>query len=82
MLESAFTSECCCAPGTPERSHTRDKPGRAGRRYTVHAGLYASRSDRKINTVRGGEERKAGLFEVRELQSGAERQMSHPVSET
>ncbi len=52
------------------------------RRYTVHAGLYVSCSDRKINTVRGGEERKACLFEVTELQSGAERQMNHPVSET
>lgn len=53
-----------------------------GRRYTVHAGLYVSRSDRKINTARGGEERKESLLEVRELQSGAERQVSHPVSET
>lgn len=62
-----------------ERSNTRDNPGR---RYTTHAGLYVSWSDRKINTVRGEEERKARLFEVRELQSGAERQMNHPVSET
>lgn len=53
-----------------------------GRRYTVHARLYVSCSDRKINTARGGEERKVSLFEVRELQSGAERQMNHPVSET
>lgn len=52
-----------------------------GRRLTVHAELYVSCSDRKINTVRDAEERKASLFEVRELQSGAERQTNHPVSE-
>ena len=40
-------------------SNTRDKPGRR-RRYTVHAGLYVSCSDRKINTARG-EERKGSL---------------------
>lgn len=62
-----------------ECSNTRDNPCR---RYTVHAGLYASRSDRKINTVGGGEERKASLFEVRELRSEAERQTNRPVSET
>lgn len=39
-------------------------------------------SDRIINNVRKAEERKVSLFEVRELQSGAERQMNHPVSET
>lgn len=41
----------------------------AGKGHTVHAEPHVSCSDRKINSVREGKERKASMFEVRELQS-------------